>query len=250
MASSLEAMHAADTAVIDAHGAVNGAFIEAAAANDSFVDESATLDAYSATLHKALEAYRIGLETVLDSYAGAMEELIGEAANDQFDVVVTGEPALIALEIVRVAANVAYDTAREVGYQGIQDAAYNATGERERLAARDAFAEDSAALLAASEEYSTAVEALFVARDDLTDALSDVARERKPPRHGNEYAKATQAALGAIGPGALWTAATEAAREAYATSPKAAFDAVFNLMQAQYSSAIAAVPTPNPTPTP
>ena len=241
-------MRAADVAVIDAHAAVNDAFMDAAAANDSFADELATLNAYAATLHKALEAYRVGLETALNSYAAAMAELIGIVANDQLDFVVTGSPALVAMEIARAAASEAYDTAREVGYQEIQDAAYSATGERERLAALDAFAEDSAALLAANEDYSTAAEVFFVAKDDLRDAFFDVGGERKPPRHGNEYAMAVLAALDAVDPGALMEAATEAAREAYATSPKAAFDAALNLVQEQYSSAIAAVPTPTPTP--
>ena len=241
-------MRAANVAVIDAHAAVNDAFIDAAAANNSFADESAALDAYAAALHKALEAYRIGLETVLDSYAAAMAELIGIAANDQFDFVVTGTPALAAMNIARAVASETHNTAREVGYKEIQDAVYSATGERERLAALDAFAEDSAALLAANEGYSTAAEAFLVARDDLRNAFFDVVRERKPPRHGDEYAMAVLAATDPVDAGDVMEAAREAARQAYATSPKAAFDAALNVIQEHFSSGIAAVPTPTPTP--
>ena len=252
MASNLEAMRAADVALIDAFAAVNGAFINTAAANASFADELAGLNAYAAALHKALEAYRVALGIALNSYAGTVEGLVGIAAYDQLDFYETGLAAFAAMLIVRAAAYEAYDAAREVGYQGIEDAAYNATGERERIAALDAFTEDSADLLAASKAFITASEAVDMARDGLTDALNDITSERTPSRHGSDYVMAVLAALDAIDQGAVREAAREAAREAYTTSPKAAFDAAFNLMQEEYSSAIAAVPalTPTPTPTP
>ena len=257
IASSLEDLRAADVALIDAFAAVNGAFINTAAANASFANELAALNAYAATLHKALEAYHVALEIALDSYTGAVEGLVGIAAYDQLDFYETGVAALAAMLIVRAAAYEAYDTAREVGYQGIQDAAYNATGELERIAALDAFTKDSDALLAASKDFSTASEAIDVATYGLTyglmDAL-DITSERTPSRHGSDYVMAVLAALDAVDQGAVREAAREAAREAYSTSPKAAFDAAFNLMQVQYSSAIAAVPvltyTPRPVNTP
>ncbi len=238
MASSIEALRAADVALIDAVAAVN----------DAFADELAALNVYAATLDRALEARRVGLETALDLYAGAMEELMGIAAHDQLDFLVTGVPALGAMGAVRAAAHEANHTAREVGFQGIQDAAYNATGERERSAALDAFAEGSPGLLAAIEDSYTAAEALNVATSGLGDAFTDVLSERTPPRHGNDYAMATMATLEAVDAGAIREAVSEAAREAYATSPKAAFDAAVNLLHEHFSSAIAAVPTPTPTP--
>ena len=248
-------MRAADVALIDAFAAVNGAFINTAAVNASFANELAALNAYAATLHKALEAYHVALEIALDSYTGAVEELVGIAAYDQLDFYETGLATFAAMLIVRAAAYEAYDTAREVGYQGIQDAAYNATGELERIAALDAFTKDSDALLAASKDFSTASEAVDVATDGHMDALMDITSERTPSRHGSDYVMAVLAALGAVDQEAVREAAREVAREAYTTSPKAAFDAAFNLMQVQYSSAIAAVPvltyyTPTPTPTP
>ena len=244
IASSLENMRAADVALIDAFAAGNGEFINTAAANASFANELAALNAYAATLHKALKAYHVALEIALDSYTGAI------AAYDQLDSYATGLAALGAMLIVRAAAYEAYDTAREVGYQGIQDAAYNATGELERIAALDAFTKDSDALLAASKDFSTASEAIAVAFYGHTDALRDIILDR----HGSDYVMAVLAALDAVDQGAVREAAREAGREAYSTSPKAAFDAAFNLMQVQYSSAIAAVPvltyTPRPVNTP
>ena len=182
MASSVEAMRAANVALIDATAAVNDAFIDAAAANDSFEDELAALDAYAATLDQALEARRVGLETAVDLYTGKVGRLIGIAAYGQLDFLLTGVPALGAMGAVQVAAHEANHNAREVGFQGIQDAAYNATGERERSAALNAFAEGSPALLAAIEDSYTAAEALNVAGYGLRDAFFEVWGERKP-RH-------------------------------------------------------------------
>ena len=172
---------------------------------------------------------------------------MGIAAYGQLDFFLTGIPALGAMGAVSIAAHEAHHTSREVGFQGIQDAAYNATGERERLAALDAFAEGSPALLAAIEDSYTAAEAVNVAAADLRDAFFEVMGERKPPQYGDDYAAATRAATGAIDAEAVREAVSKAAREAYATSPKAAFDAAFDVLQEHLSSAIAAVPTPTPT---
>lgn len=87
-----------------------------------------------------------------------------------------------------------------------------------------------------------------MAGEDLGDTFYDVAREREPPRHGDEYARAVLAATDPVDAGDVRDAALEAAREAYATSPKAAFDAAFDVLHGYLSSAIAAVPTPTPTP--
>ena len=133
MASSIEARRAANVALIDATAAVNDAFIDAAAASDSFADELPALDAYAASLDQALEARRVGLETAVDLYTRKVGRLMGIAAYGQLDFFLTGIPALGAMGAVSIAAHEAHHTSREVGFQGIQDAAYNATGERERL---------------------------------------------------------------------------------------------------------------------
>ncbi len=177
-----------------------------------------------------------------------MVRLMRVAAYDQIDFFLTGVPALGAMGAVQVAAHKAYHTAREDGFQGIQDAAYTATGERGRLAALEAFAEGCPALLAAIEDSYTAAEAVNVAGAELQDAFFEVMHERKPPQYGDDYAAATRAATGAIDSEAVREAVAKAASEAYSTSPKAAFDAAFNVFQEHLSSAIASVPTPTSTP--
>ena len=247
LASSIEALRTANVALIDATVAINDAFIDAAAASDSFADESAALDAYAAALRRALETRRVGMETAVNLFAGAMARLMRVAAYDQVDFFLTGIPALGAMGAVQVAAREAYHTAREDSFQGIQDAAYGATGERGGLAALEAFAEGSPTLLAAIEDSYAAAEAVNVAAADLRDAFFEVMDEREPPQHGDDYAAATRAATGALDAKAIREAVSKAASEAYATSPNAAFDAAFDVFQEHLSSAIASVPTPMPT---
>ncbi len=241
-------MRAANVALIDVTAAVNDAFIGAAAANDSFEDESAALDAYAATLDQALEARRVGLETAVNLYAGAVVRLMRIAAYDQLDFLLAGFPALGAMGAVQIAVHEAHHDAREGGFQVIQDPAYNATGERERFDVLDTFAQRSPALLAAIEDSYAAADAANTAAAGVRDAFLEAMGERKPPRHGDEYARAVLAATDPAGAGGIREAALEAAREAYATSPKAAFDAAFNVFHGYFSSGIASVPTPTPVP--